>query len=104
MEGHLKIVFLRAVEPSDEMPRPAAVPPGTYAECPLVILSQDERKEIVRVTANESGDYRVALPPGTYVLNVQARGPKRGRAKSQRFTVIPNQIVRVDMNVFIGFR
>ena len=55
------------------------------------------------MTADESGNYRVALPPGAYVLDVQDRARKRLRAKPQPFTVVPNQTVRVDMSIFIGF-
>jgi len=103
MEGHLKIVSPRAVEPSDNMPRPA-VAPETYAEYPLIILSQDGKKEIAHVTADENGKYRVALPPGAYILDVQDRVAKRVRAKPQPFTVISNQTVHVDLNIFTGFR
>jgi hypothetical protein len=103
MEGHLKIVSPRAVEPSDNMPRPA-IAPETYAEYPLIILTQDEKKEIARLTADENGNYRVALPPGAYVLSVQDRATKRVRGKRQPFTVVSNQTVRVDLSIFIGFR
>jgi hypothetical protein len=103
MEGHLKIVSIKAVEPSDNMPRPA-VPPETYAQYPLIILSQEEKKEIARVTADENGNYRVALPPGAYILDVQERAAKRIHAKPQPFTVVSNQTVRVDLGIFIGFR
>ncbi len=103
MEGHLKIVSQMAVEPSDEMPRPEVVP-ESYSEYPLVILSKDTKKEIARVTPDESGNYRVALPPGAYVLDVQDRARKRLRAKPQPFTVVPNQTVRVDMSIVLGFR
>ena len=103
VEGHLKIVSPRAVEPSDNMPR-AAVAPETYAEYPLIILSQDGQKGIARVIADENGNYRTALPPGSYVLDVQDRVAKRIRAKPQPFTVISGQTVRVDMNIFTGFR
>src|SRR5438046_7839074 len=103
LEGQLKIVSPRAVEPSDNMPR-AAVAPETYAEYPLIILSQDGQKGIARVIADENGNYRTALPPGSYVLDVQDRVAKRIRAKRQPFTVISNQTVRVDMNIFTGFR
>ena len=103
VEGHLKIVSPRAVEPSDNMPR-AAVAPETYAEYPLIILSQDGQKGIARVIADENGNYRTALPPGSYVLDVQDRVAKRIRAKPQPFTVTSNQTVRVDMNIFTGFR
>src|SRR5438094_8586467 len=77
MEGHLKIVVIRAVEP-DDMPQPA---PETYAEYPLVILSQDGKREIARLTADKSGNYRVALPPGAYILHVQERAEERPAAR-----------------------
>jgi len=103
MEGNLKIVSPRAVEPSDNMPRPA-VAPETYAEYPMIILSQDGKKEIAHFTADENGNYRVELPAGDYILDVQGRAPGHVRAKPQPFTVVSNQTVRVDMNIFIGFR
>ena len=103
MEGHLKIVVIRAVEP-DNMPQPA---PETYAEYPLIILSQDGKREIARLTADKSGNYRAALPPGAYILAVQERPAEertaeRIHANRQPFTVVPNQTVRVDMTIFIG--
>ena len=104
MEGHLKIVVIRPVEP-DNMPQPT-VAPETYAEYPLIILSQEEKKEIARLTADKSGNYRVALPPGAYVLHVQQRAEEerveRIHANPQPFTVVSNQTVRVDMTIFIG--
>ena len=103
MEGHLKIVSPKAVEPSDNMPRPA-VAPETYAEYPLIILSQDGKKEIAQVTPDENGRYRVELPAGAYILDVKDRAAKRIRAKPQPFAVISSQTVRVDMNIFTGFR
>jgi hypothetical protein len=103
LEGHLKIVWLGAAEASDEMPR-QAVAPETYAKYPLIVLSQDGKSEISRVTADGNGNYRVALPPGNYILDVQDRAAKRLRAKPQPFSVVSNQTVHVDMNVIIGFR
>src|SRR5206468_9782230 len=101
LEGHLKIVSPSAVEPSDAVPRPA-VAPETYAKYPLIILSQDGEKQIARIIPDESGHYRVALPPGAYVLDVQDRVAKGVRAKPQPFTVVSNQTVSVDMNILIG--
>ena len=101
LEGHLKIIFGMAAQPSDDMPRPE-IAPESYAEYPLVVLTQENNKEIARVTADGQGNYRVPLPPGNYVLDVQDRVPKRVRARPQPFTVVSNQIARVDMNVVIG--
>jgi len=103
VEGHLKIVVIRAVEP-DDMPQPA---PETYAEYPLVILSQDGKREIAQLTADKSGKYRVALQPGDYILALQERSAEeraaeRIHANPQPFTVVSNQTVRVDMRILIG--
>jgi hypothetical protein len=105
MEGHLKITVIRAVEP-DNTPQ-SSVPPETYAEYPLIILSQDGKREIARLTADKSGNYRVALPPGAYILALQERlgeerAAERIHANRQPFTVVSNQTVRVDMRIFIG--
>ena len=105
IEGHLKIVVIRPVEP-DNMPQPT-VASETYAEYPLIILSQDGKREIARLTADKSGNYRVALPPGAYTLALQERsGEERAadriHANPQPFTVVSDQTVRIDMTVFIG--
>ena len=103
MEGHLKIVVIRAVEP-DNMPQP---PPETYAHYPLIISSQDGKREIARLIADKSGNYRTALPAGAYILAVherpaEERAAERIHANRRSFTVVPNQTVRVDMTILIG--
>ena len=105
IEGHLKIVVIRPVEP-DNMPQPT-VASETYAEYPLIILSQDGKREIARLIADKSGNYRVALPPGAYTLALQERSgeeraAERIHANPQPFTVVSDQTVRIDMTVFIG--
>jgi hypothetical protein len=103
VEGHLKIIAPREVELADDTPPKIAA--NNYADYPLIILSQDGKREIARVTADENGKYRVALPPGEYLLDVQRRQPKgHVRAKPQRFTVASNQIARVDMDIDTGVR
>jgi len=103
MEGRLEIVVMRAVEP-DNMPQLVA---EIYAEYPLIILSQNGKREIARLTVDKSGNYRIALPPGAYILAVQERPveeptAERIDATQQPFTVVPNQTVRVDMTIVIG--
>ena len=102
VEGHLKISPSREVELADG--KPPAMTAENYAQYPLIILSQDEKKEIARVIPDGKGLYRAALPPGDYVLDVKGRARGHVRAKSQRFTVVSNQTVRVDMNIDTGVR
>jgi len=104
VEGHLKIISLKEVELADGSVPPKATA-GNYADCPLIILSQDAKKEITRVTADENGNYRVALSPGDYILDVQGRKPKGHlRAKPQPFTIVSNHTVHVDVNIDTGIR
>lgn len=103
LEGHLKVFSLKEVELADATPSQKTG--ENYADYPLIILSRDGKQEIARVTADETGKYRVALPPGDYILDVQRRPPKGHiRAKPQPFTVISNQTVRVDMDIDTGVR
>ena len=93
----------KEVELADERP-PTKATAQNYAEYPLIVLSRDGKKEIARITADGNGNYRVALPPGAYILDVQDRDRKHVRAKPQRFTVVSNQTVRVDMDIDTGIR
>ena len=95
MEGHLKILSRKPVDIGDE--NAATVTTANYADYPLLVLSRDKQKEIARMTADENGNYRAALPPGDYVLVAQRRARKH--AKPQPFTVVSDQTVRVDMEI-----
>jgi hypothetical protein len=102
VEGHLKIVAPREVELTDgDAP---AITAEDYAEYPLIILSRDGKKEIARITADRDGNYRRALPPGDYVLDVQGRARGHVRAQPRRFKVVSRQTARVDMDIDTGVR
>ena len=102
VEGHLKIVSPKEVELADG--NAPAITAEDYAEYPLIILSRDGRKEIARVTTDGNGNYRTALPPGDYVLDVQGRTRDHLRAKPRRFKVVSRRTARVDMDIDTGVR
>src|SRR5918996_1983265 len=102
LEGRLRILAFRDVDLADATP--SKFSDGNYAEDPLIILSRDQQKEVARVTADENGNYRVALPPGDYVLDVQDRRRRHVRTRPQPFTIVANQTAHVDMNIDTGIR
>jgi hypothetical protein len=102
LEGHLKIVSPKPVELAEG--NAPTVTAETYAEYPLIVFSRDAHKEVARFAADRDGNYRVALPPGDYILDVQGRAPGHVRAKPQHFRVLSNQSVRVDMDIDTGVR
>jgi hypothetical protein len=103
LEGHLNLASHKEVELAESSPSPAEV--ENYGDYPLIILSKAGEKEVARVTPDRNGNYRVALPPGDYVLDVQGRKPKGHlRAKPQPFTIVSSQTARVDIDVDPGVR
>jgi hypothetical protein len=103
LEGHLRILASKEVELAEG--NPPKFSGANYAVYPLIILSQDGKKEIARVTADGNGNYRAALPPGDYILDVHGRQPKgHVRARPRPFTIASNQIAHVDMNIDTGVR
>ena len=108
LDGELKIISAKPVALDDENSsrrideKPAAA--GTdYANYPLVILSQGEKEQVARITADAQGHYRAALPPGDYILDAEERVRRRLHVKAQPFTIVPNQTVHVDMTIDAGF-
>ena len=103
IEGRLRILANKEVELAEGNPPKFSA--ADYAEYPLIILSRDGKTEIARLMADENGKYRVALPPGDYILDMQGRMPKGHiRAKPQPFKVVSNQTVYVDMTIDTGVR
>jgi len=104
LEGHVKIFPLRDVNLADDAKLPNAENNQPYSEYPLIIRSGDGKKEITQMTVNREGNYRVELPPGDYVLDVQRPEPGHVRAALRPFTVVSGQTVRVDMDIDTGIR
>jgi len=102
LEGHLEIVSSKEVELADGTP--SKITAENHIEYPLVILSSDKQTEVAHVTPDDNGDYRISLPPGDYVLDVQNRQRRHVRATPQPFTVVADQTVHVDMAIDTGVR
>ena len=107
IEGRLKIVSGRPIALDDENPsKPIDGKPAVgadYANYPLVVLSQGEKKQVVRITADAQGHYRAALPPGDYILDAEGRVRRRLHVKAQPFKIVPNETVHVDLTIDTGF-
>ena len=102
LEGHLRIISPKEVELADGTP--SKITTENYGDYPLVVLSRDQITEVAHVTPDEHGNYRIDLPPGDYVLDIQNRRHRHVRATPQPFTVVASQTVHVDMVVDTGVR
>ena len=100
LEGRLKTISRSPVALADENTAPMTA--RNYADYPLIILTRDETKQIARIIADRDGNYRVVLPPGDYILDVQRHESGNLRVKPQPFTIVAGQTVRVDMTIVTG--
>jgi hypothetical protein len=107
LDGQLKIISGRPVALDDENPsKPIDRKPAVgadYANYPLVVLSNGEKKQVARITADAQGHYRAALPPGDYILDAEGRVRRRLHVRAQPFKILPNETVHVDMTIDTGF-
>jgi hypothetical protein len=102
LQGHLDIISSQGVELADGTPSKATA--ENYVDYPLAILSRDKQTEVAHVTADEKGNYRIALPAGDYILDL--RKPRRGHVRTtpQSFTIVADQTVHLDMTIDAGVR
>ena len=104
LEGHLKILSSKEVQLQDDAKATTEALEQPYSEYPLIVRTRDGGKELARLTADTRGNYRLTLPPGDYVLDIQRRPRGRVRATAQPFTVAAGQTVRVDLDIDAGVR
>ena len=96
LEGRLKIETPGGAEPAD---KDSGRPERSYADYPLIVLSKEGRNEVAQVPVDKQGRYRVALPPGDYVLDVKGGGRRRPRITPHPFKIVSQQTLRVDMEI-----
>ena len=77
LQGHVNIGPLQPVIRVDE-PTPV-VPPEAYAARQIVIYATDGQTEVARVQIGPDGNYKVALPPGAYVVDINRAGMELGQ-------------------------
>ena len=104
LEGHLKIFPVSDVNLADDATAAQPEIQKRYSEYPIIIRSPDTQKEVARVIADANGNYRVPLPPGDYILDIDKRERGNVRAKPRLFTIVSNQSVRVDISIDTGIR
>jgi hypothetical protein len=102
LEGHVSIgplvPVLREGEPE---PTPA---PEVYAAREVVIYAQNGQTEITRVPIHPDGTYRVPLPVGTYVVDINHMGIDRGIDLPQTVEIVSQQVTRLDIEIDTGIR
>jgi hypothetical protein len=101
LQGHLTIASPNEVEP--EGGRPAESAAAFFARFPLLVRD-DHGKIVGHVVVDRTGNFKIALPPGNYLLDAEGRTRGHLRAKAEPFTIEANRTTRVEMHIDTGVR
>ena len=95
IEGQVSIGPVRPVERK-------GVPNRKPYQAKITVLDLAGR-EVAVVNSDTEGKFRVAVPPGTYILRPESLG-KYPRSSEQRVEVHPNSVSHVDIGYDSGIR
>lgn len=102
LEGHVTVGPLSPVVQAG-VPEPTPAP-EVYAERKIVIYAEDGQQEVVRVDIDGSGNYRVSLPVGVYVVDINHLGIDLAKGLPQRVGIKNQQTTRMDVDIDTGIR
>jgi hypothetical protein len=107
VEGKLTLGTQRGVDLADDVPALNDSAPDV-GEHTLVIRSAAGAADLKEIKTDQKGNYRVALPPGEYVVELKPTSPReaspRATTTQRFFTVTANETVQVDMQVGANIR
>jgi hypothetical protein len=102
LEGHMTIgPLVPVVREGEAEPTPA---PEVYASRQIVIYGKGGRSEITRVQIDAKGNYRVELPPGTYVVDINRLGIDRGIDLPTTVDIASGRTTVLDVEIDTGIR
>lgn len=102
VEGHVTVGPLQPVENTGApSPTPA---PAVYAKRALRVFAADGTTFVTEVRLQPTGTYRVALPPGIYVVDMAPVGMDAAANLPARVTIRSGESVRLDVAIDTGIR
>ena len=102
LEGHVTVGPLSPVV-QEGVPEPTPAP-EVYAERKIVIYAEDGQQEVTRVDIDASGNYRVTLPVGVYVVDISHLGVDYSKGLPQQVEIKSQQTTQLDVNIDTGIR
>lgn len=102
LEGHVTIGPLVPVV-IEGVPEPTPAP-EVYAAREIVIFTPDGAIEVARAKIDAQGDYRIELPMGTYLVDINHAGIDTAKELPQMVEIVGGQVKRLDVAIDTGIR
>ena len=78
--------------------------PRVYASREIVIYAENGRREVARTQIDAAGNYRVTLPVGTYLVDINHIGMDQGVDLPHEVDTVSDQVARLDIVIDTGVR
>lgn len=102
LSGHVNIGPLAPVV-QEGVPEPSPAP-EVYAARQVVVFSADGRQEVLRTGIDPTGSYRVELPVGTYIVDINHSGIDIAKGLPAKVEIATGQETRLDIDIDTGIR
>ena len=102
LEGHVTLGPMLPAK-REGMVEPTPVP-DAYAARQVVIYGRNGRTEVARAQINAQGRYSIALPAGTYLVEINHAGMDRGVDLPQEVEIVDGQVTQLDITIDTGVR
>jgi hypothetical protein len=102
LEGHVSIGPLTPVQ-QEGVPTPTPWP-GLYSGRSIVIFDLHAEKEIARAAIDAQGNYRITLPIGLYIVDINHVGIDMGVDLPALVVIDPHQTTKLDIEIDTGIR
>jgi len=103
IEGRVTIGPLRPGPVHVDQQEPE-VPPELFASHKIVVLNQDGKTTIAETKIDSKGNYKVDVPAGTYLVDVQPHDIGMGNFTPQEVVVEPGLSAQHDIDIDTGMR
>ena len=102
LEGHVAIgPLVPVMREGEPTPTPA---PEVYAAREIVVYARNGKTEVARAQIDSGGIYRIALPAGTYVIDINRLGMDHGTGLPKEIEIAGGQVTRLDIEIDTGIR
>jgi hypothetical protein len=102
LQGHVTIgPLVPVVREGQPEPTPG---PEVYASRQIVVFRRDGQTEVTRVQIEGQGNYRVELPVGSYVVDINHAGADTAKALPKTVWIVAGQVTRLDVDIDTGIR
>lgn len=102
LRGHVTIgPLVPVVREGEPEPTPA---PEVYAARHIVIYKANGKTEVARADIDAQGNYEIALPVGTYVVDINHLGVDHAAGLPHEIQIIADSVTILDVDIDTGIR